>query len=97
MGPVWRGGGNGEPDLLRSCYSQSLSLAVRNRLKSIAFPAISCGIYGYPLVPAVQIAVDEVIRFLVSDPSIDQVIFTAIDGEVHSAYDQEIARRALTV
>jgi O-acetyl-ADP-ribose deacetylase (regulator of RNase III) len=97
VGPVWRGGGNGEPDLLRSCYSQSLSLAVRNRLKSIAFPAISCGIYGYPLVPAVQIAVDEVIRFLESDPSIDQVIFTAIDGEVHSAYDQEIARRALTV
>lgn len=58
VGPVWQGGDHGEPELLASCYRNSLNLAVENNLESIAFPCISTGIYGYPIEPATQIAVD---------------------------------------
>ncbi len=59
VGPVWRGGGAGEPELLASCYRNSLALAEGEGLASIAFPAISTGVYGYPLQPAAEIAVRE--------------------------------------
>src|SRR5437660_7390433 len=63
VGPVWKGGHSREPELLASCYRNSLSLALDRHLTSIAFPAISCGVYGYPLDAAVAIAVREVTAF----------------------------------
>ncbi|HLB96442.1 MAG TPA: O-acetyl-ADP-ribose deacetylase, partial [Acetobacteraceae bacterium] len=64
VGPVWRGGTSSEPDLLASCYRESLKLAVAHGIVSIAFPAISCGIYGYPIPAAARIAVTETTAFL---------------------------------
>src|SRR5258708_6346894 len=60
VGPVWRGGARGEADLLASCYRRSLEVALSHGVRTIAFPAISCGIYGYPIEPAAEIAVREV-------------------------------------
>jgi O-acetyl-ADP-ribose deacetylase (regulator of RNase III) len=87
VGPVWRGGANGEPDNLASCYRESLALATKNGLKTIAFPAISCGIYGYPLDEACRVAVTEVRHFLRSDSSLERVIFVAFGADVADAYD----------
>jgi O-acetyl-ADP-ribose deacetylase (regulator of RNase III) len=75
VGPVWRGGTHGEYELLASCYRESLTLAVQHGAKTIAFPAISCGVYGYPITQAVRIAVQEVKRFLEHDATIEKVVF----------------------
>jgi len=75
VGPVWRGGSNGEPQLLRSCYVQSLSLARAHGIRTIAFPSISTGAYGYPIEQAARIAVDTVGEILAQAPSIDMVLF----------------------
>jgi O-acetyl-ADP-ribose deacetylase (regulator of RNase III) len=85
VGPVWRGGDHGEPELLASCYRRSLEVAVANDVHSIAFPAISCGIYGYPVDEAAKIAVGEVRRFLASAESIERVIFVAFGEDVWNA------------
>src|ERR1044071_9236576 len=71
VGPVWRGGGPGEPELVGSCSRNSLALAMQNDMKSIAFPAISCGIYGYPIAEAVEVAVGETLAFLSAHNSIE--------------------------
>ena len=63
VGPVWRGGGHGEPELLSRCYRGALTLAAQHRLRTIAFPAISCGVYGFPLDAAAAIAIHEVRSF----------------------------------
>jgi O-acetyl-ADP-ribose deacetylase (regulator of RNase III) len=86
VGPVWRGGEQGEPELLASCYRSSLSLADRNNIKTIAFPAISCGVYGYPVEQACEIAMNEVIEFLSNNDSIEKVIFTCFDQDIYRAY-----------
>ena len=75
VGPVWHGGSKGEPELLASCYSNSLLLADRNSLRSIAFPGISTGVYGYPVKQAAQIAVATVKKTLPNLDSIREVIF----------------------
>ena len=75
VGPVWTGGKRGEPEILANCYRNSLQLAVENRIKTIAFPAISCGAYGYPIREAAQIAVEDHARFLATDDKIDKVTF----------------------
>jgi O-acetyl-ADP-ribose deacetylase (regulator of RNase III) len=87
---VWSGGKRGEPDLLASCYRESLKLAAAHKLKSIAFPAISCGAYGYPLAEAVAIAVRECADF--SAPLPEQVIFACFDAATLAAYEAELAR-----
>src|SRR5512135_490955 len=90
VGPVWRGGGADEDRLLASCYRNSLALAVEHGIRSIAFPAISTGIYGFPAERAAGIAMAEVRRFLAADPSLDRVIFCCFDEAARAHY-----RRAL--
>ena len=90
VGPVWHGGTNGEPELLASCYRESCALAVKHDVHSIAFPAISCGIYGYPVEPAAQIAVTETRAFIADHPSIERVIFACFGADVCAAYEQAL-------
>ena len=84
VGPVWNGGRNGEPELLASCYRRSLELATEVGAASIAFPAISTGIYGYPLEPATEIAVDTVRANLA--PPVETVHFVCFDGMAARVY-----------
>jgi O-acetyl-ADP-ribose deacetylase (regulator of RNase III) len=86
VGPVWRGGTNGEAELLASCYRRSLELAVKHALESIAFPAISTGIYGYPIEEATAIAVGTVREF-VKEHSVEVTFccFSASDLEIYQA------------
>ncbi len=88
VGPVWYGGGAGEPELLASAYHAAIRLAARYGLRSIAFPAISTGIYGYPLQPATEVAVAAVRRALTAGSSLEQVIFACFSPEVLRAYRQ---------
>ncbi|WP_088329911.1 O-acetyl-ADP-ribose deacetylase [Lacimicrobium sp. SS2-24] len=85
VGPVWQGGGHGEAEQLASCYRESLKQAAEKGLKSIAFPAISCGVYGYPVQQACDIAVNTVSQFLAQESSLRKVIFCAFDNAVHQA------------
>lgn len=75
VGPVWRGGTQGEPDLLKSCYTQSLQLAARHGLSSIAFPCISTGIYGYPADQAARVALETVKEFTATPSSLTHILF----------------------
>ena len=81
VGPVWRDGANGEPQLLASCYRNCLQLAVENQIQTIAFPSINTVVYGYPIMQASQIAVREVRNFLVNNPLIKQVSFVCFSSE----------------
>ena len=87
VGPVWHGGTSGEPDLLAACYRNSLALAAQHGVRSIAFPAISCGVYGYPPEQAARIAVRETAAFLARSPLPERVIFTAFGAPIHAAYE----------
>jgi O-acetyl-ADP-ribose deacetylase len=86
VGPRYRDATHGEPELLASCYSESLELAMVHGVRSIAFPAISCGIYGYPIPDAAIIAVRTVADFLAANDSIQQVIFACFGQDVVKAY-----------
>jgi O-acetyl-ADP-ribose deacetylase (regulator of RNase III) len=86
VGPVWRGGGAGEADLLASAYDSAMRLAAERELKSIAFPAISTGVYGYPLAAATRIAVDAVRAALARHSSIGRVVFACFSPEVLDEY-----------
>ncbi len=79
VGPVWQGGGHGEAGQLASSYRESLQVAVENDIKSIAFPLISAGIYGYPIRAAITIALTEINRFLVCDRTLERVAVVAYD------------------
>ena len=82
VGPVWYGGNRGEAQLLASCYQQSLQLAVDNDIKSIVFPAISCGAYRYPIDKACAIAISEVSSFLNENEKIENVVFVYFDKKL---------------
>jgi O-acetyl-ADP-ribose deacetylase len=86
VGPRWRQGTQNEAALLASCYTESLQLAVANQLRTVAFPAISCGIYGYPIPAAARIAVTTTAAFLETDASIEHVLFACFGREVLVAY-----------
>jgi len=86
VGPVWSGGGRGEAEVLAGCYRNSLQLAVENGIKTIAFPAISCGAYRYPVSEAAQIAVETTRKFLANNDKIDKVIFVVMNDEILEAY-----------
>ncbi len=92
VGPVWRGGADGEPDLLRSCYEQSLALAQVYGLLSIAFPSISTGVYGYPIDSATRLAVETTRDFLNDDEGISEVIFCCFSKSDLDVYERELAK-----
>jgi len=87
VGPVWRGGGSGEAELLASCYRKSLLLAQSAGLKSVAFPNISTGVYGYPKDRAARVAVEAVRATLGETPGIEQVVFVCFDEENFGLYE----------
>lgn len=88
VGPIWRGGTHGESELLASAYRSSLLLAGEHGLHSIAFPAISCGVYGYPIAQAADIAVKTVRAHLTGHALPDHVIFACFDDDVYAALDR---------
>ena len=90
VGPVWHGGRSGEAELLASCYRRSLELALSHGLKSIAFPAISCGAYGYPLEAAIPIAIGTVRAFEPLDV-LEKVVFACTQRDVLAAYERVLA------
>jgi O-acetyl-ADP-ribose deacetylase (regulator of RNase III) len=90
VGPVWRGGASGEPELLARCYRNSLALAVVHGLHSIAFPAISTGVYGYPMEPAAEIAVRE--ARMIAMP--ERIVFCCFDASTTEVYREITGRSA---
>lgn len=92
VGPIWRGGTRNEPELLASCYRESLTLAVGHCVRSIAFPAISCGVYGYPIPAAARIAIDTTAAFLAGDQTLTEVIFACFGQEVPRALQSAAGR-----
>ena len=91
VGPVWQGGTRGEPDLLASCYRCSLALAAAHDVKTIAFPAISCGVYGYPLAQAVVIAVREC-RSVATSGAFEKIMFCCFDASMLALYQAELLK-----
>ncbi len=91
VGPVWRGGGEKEPALLAECYRSCLELARDNGLTSIAFPAISTGIYGFPLDQATDIAATEIEVWLAEEQGLERVIFAVFGDEAERAYRERLA------
>ena len=91
VGPVWHGGGRGEPQLLASCYRNCFRLAREHGLRSIAFPAISCGVYGYPIEAAAGIALAECRRALADDPDLERVLLVAFDETMAAVLKRTVA------
>jgi len=86
VGPVWRGGNFNERELLESCYTTALNLAKDNEIKSIAFPAISCGVYRFPLEDACKIATDTIKEFITANDCIEKIIFIDINDAIIGMY-----------
>ena len=92
VGPVWHGGKSNERELLKSCYETALNLAKENGIKTIAFPAISCGVYRFPLEEACKIATDTVEGFINSNNCIEKVVFIGINDNVVETYKRILNR-----
>jgi O-acetyl-ADP-ribose deacetylase (regulator of RNase III) len=95
VGPVWNGGDHNERELLASCYRNCFRLARENGLRSLAFPAISCGIYRFPVDQAVEIAVRETVAELKSNQTLEKVIFACFGDDVYSSYQRELQNAQL--
>lgn len=93
VGPIWRGGRSQESSLLASCYRESLKIAEEKGLATIAFPAISCGVYGFPIPAACTIAIDAVYSFLASARSLQQVIFACFNDIVKNELERALRDR----
>jgi len=91
VGPVWHGGDQGEPELLRSAYRRCFELARANGIRSIAFPAISCGVYGYPMDQGCRIALDEALSALESCPELQRIVFTPFGDAAARIYRETLA------
>ena len=91
VGPVWHGGHDFEDELLANCYRRALEVAVQNGVRSVAFPAISTGIYGFPLERATRIAVREVRAFMEKNPALEKVLFVCFDRHTHDVYQRILA------
>jgi len=94
VGPVWHGGGRGEDALLAGCYRRSLEIAVGHGVRSIAFPAISTGVYRFPLARAAGIAVGTVADFLAADTALQSVVFCCFGADAAAAYRRALAESA---
>lgn len=94
VGPKWRGGTHGEPDLLASCYRQCLELAAKKSVQSMAFPSISTGIYGYPVELAAPLAVHTVRAFAATVPNLDQIVFCCFSEPDLQVYQRALASTA---
>jgi len=90
VGPFWRGGHAGEAKLLASCYASALSLAIEHGVRSIAFPAISCGVYGYPVDRAADVACEAIAGSLAGDDSIERVLLVAFGADVLHALKRAV-------
>jgi O-acetyl-ADP-ribose deacetylase (regulator of RNase III) len=95
VGPVWRGGDQQEAELLASCYRKSIQLAEQHGLASIAFPAISCGIFGYPLEQAAAVAIEATLEALHGCKSVETVVFACFSDEIEAALKHAAAHHAL--
>jgi len=93
VGPVWRGGGHGEAGTLGACYRNSLALALSKGLRTVAFPAISCGAYGYPVEAAAAIAVNTVADLLVAEALLQQVHLVCFSKEIYDSYRKAFRAR----
>src|ERR1035438_6833237 len=87
VGPVWHGGTNGEPELLASCYLNSLEIAAKHKFRSIAFPSVSTGIYGYPVELAARIAVKTVSNFLIGASGVQEIVFCCFSPSDFAIYE----------
>ncbi len=92
VGPVWHGGSRGEPETLASAYRESLSLAASSGLKTVSFPSISTGAYGYPIDSAAEVALKTVIGFLKKEPSLQEVVFVLFDHRTCEVYAETLKR-----
>ena len=95
VGPVWQGGTANEAELLASCYRNSILLAEQQGLKSIAFPAISCGIYGYPVAQAAVIAIESTLQTLHQCENVELVVFACFSGEIEAELIHVASHHAL--
>jgi len=96
VGPVWRDGRHGEEELLASCYRNSLALAEQNRVRSIAFPSISTGAYGFPLERAARIAVTEIEKFLEQNSSLEKVVLVCFGRSAFDIYREALNEIRMT-
>lgn len=94
VGPVWRGGGEGEPELLASCYRRSMELAAERGVRSVAFPCISTGIYGYPVALAAQVAIASVREQVLAPTAIEEVVFCCFSAEDLAVYESALGEAA---
>ena len=91
VGPMWHGGRHHEAELLASCYRACFRIATEQEFRTLAFPAISCGVYGYPISNAARIAVHETRRFLATTKDVEKVLFSCFGNEVFGAYKAALA------